>query len=187
MNFMKKQLNLILAATLLLTISSCEKDDEPKNKIATLGAQENTESGGYYSVSMNKVFTQSIAFSNQTAIDILCFYEAESGNNIALASPGSGINGIFTGDSAPENWTTLNTTFFLNTTLTAAQFDALAETDQIIVSSFNEVDSRRKAKDMQPGLVVAFKTEDGTYGLLKVIEVAQGAAGQVKFEIKIKE
>lgn len=184
---MKKTLIYILSAVTLLTIVSCEKNDEPKNKIATLGAQENTTAGGYYSVADNTVFTQVDAFADQSAIDILCFYEAASGNNIAIASPGSGINGIFTGDSAPENWTTLNTTFFLNTTLTAAQFDALTETDQIIVSSFVEADSRKKAKDMQPGLVVSFKTADGTYGLLKVIEVTQGATGSVKFEVKTKK
>jgi hypothetical protein len=183
---MKKSLNLILGTVILLSVTSCEKKDEPKNKIVTIGAQENTITGGYYSVADNTVFTQTTAFADQTAIDILCFYEAEGGNNIALASPGSGITGIFTGDSAPENWTTKRTTYFLNTTLTATQFDALTETDQIIVSSFIEADARRKAKDMQPGLVVAFKTEDGTYGLLKVIEVTQGAGGSVKFEVKTK-
>lgn len=184
---MKKTLNLLLIASVLLIASSCEKDNEVKKKINTLGAQSNTTFGGYYSVTDNIVFTQANAFANQAAVDILCFFEEASGNNIAIASPGSGITGIFTGDTAPENWTIQNTTYFFNTTLTAEQFDALAETDQLIVSSFVEVDSRRKAKDMQPGLVVSFKTVDGTYGLLKVIEVVQGATGSVKFEVKIKK
>jgi len=184
---MKKILNLLLVAAVLLLTSSCEEKDEVKKKINTLGAQSNTTVGGYYSVAGNTVYTQANAFANQAAIDILCFYELETGNNIALASPGTGITGIFTGDTAPENWTTKNITNFLNTTITAEQFDAIAETDQIIVSSFVEADARKKAKDMQPGMVVSFKTTDGTYGLLKVMEVVQGATGSVKFEVKIKK
>ncbi len=184
---MKKILNLLLVASVLLIASSCEKDNEVKKKINTLGAQSNTTIGGFYSVADNAVFTQANAFANQAVIDILCFYEAANGNNIALASPGSGITGIFTGDTAPANWLIQNTTYFFKTTLTAAQFDALAETDQLIVSSFDEANARRKASDMLVDLVVSFKTADGTYGLLKVMEVVQGATGSVKFEVKIKK
>jgi len=184
---MKKILCLIIVASTILTFSSCEKENEVKKKISTIGAQANNTIGGYFSVSENAIYSQSDAFNNQTAIDILCFYEEATGNNVALASPGSGITGIFTGDSAPENWLVQNTTYFYITPLTAEQFDALTETDQIIESSFIEADSRRKAKDMQPGLVVSFKTTTGTYGLLKVMEVVQGEAGSVKFEVKIKK
>jgi hypothetical protein len=63
----------------------------------------------------------------------------------------------------------------------------MAETDELIVTSFVEADARMKAKDMQPDMVVSFKTQDGTYGLLKVMEVTQGATGSVKFEVKIKK
>lgn len=184
---MKKILSLLLTASLLVFAVSCEKEKEDEKVIATIGAQSNATTGGFYSVSEDKVYTQALAFANQAAIDILCFYELAGGNNIALASPGSGITGIFTGDSAPENWLTQNTTYFLNTALTAAQFDALVETDALIETSFIEADARRKAKDMQPGLVVSFKTADGTFGLLKIIEVEQGAAGKVKFEVKVKK
>jgi hypothetical protein len=184
---MRKSIFAVVMLSVVIALPSCEKGEKDTRVVATIGAQSNTTTGGFYSVSKNKVYTQAEAFADQASVDILCFYEAEGGNNVALASPGSGITGIFTGDSAPENWTEQNTTWLLNTALTAAQFDALAETDQIIVSSFIEADARRKAKDMQPGLVVSFKTEAGTYGLLKVTEVTQGASGSVKFEVKVKK
>lgn len=184
---MRKTISLIITLSAIFTLASCEKEEKDSKVEATIGAQSNTTTGGYYSVSKKKVYTQSEAFADQGSIDILCFYELEGGNNIALAGPGSGITGIFTGDDAPENWTTQNETFFLITALTAAQFDALVETDALIETSFIEADARRKAKDMQVGMVVSFKTADGTFGLLKILEVAQGADGKVKFEVKIKK
>jgi hypothetical protein len=167
--------------------TSCEKEKKNTKVVVTIGAQSNTTVGGYYSVSKKKVYNQAAAFADSVSIDILCFYEAASGNNIAIASPGSGITGIFTGDNAPENWLGVNTTYFLITALTTSQFDAMVETDNLIVNSWIEADARRKVKDMQVDMVVSFKTADGTYGLLKILEVVQGADGKVKFEVKIKK
>jgi hypothetical protein len=169
-------------------IYSCDNgDDTPVVKKVMIGAQDNTTVGGFYSVSENKVYTQDQAYQNQAAIDIFCFYEASTGNNIAIASPGSNITGIFTGTSSVENWTTKNTTHFNKTTLTVEQFDALAETDQLIETSFDTANNFRKAKDLKIDDIYAFQVEAGTYGLFKVTEVAQDSIGSVSFEVKIKK
>lgn len=170
-----------------LVITSCNKDEEPEVKKATIGAQNNATTGGFYSVSENKVYTQDNAFQNQGVIDILCFYEEANGNNIAIASPGAGISGIFTGDSAPENWTTQNTTYYTKTTLTVEQFDALEETDQLIVTSYDTANAYRKAKNLLVNDIYAFKTQAEAYGLFKVTEVVQGADGSVTYEVKVKK
>jgi len=86
-----------IALSCIIALSSCEKEEKDTKVVATIGAQSNTTTGGFYSVSKNKVYTQAEAFADQASVDILCFYEAEGGNNVALASPGSGITGIFTG------------------------------------------------------------------------------------------
>lgn len=185
---MKKVFYFLMA--LLVTsvfITSCNKDEEPEVKKATIGAQNNTTTGGFYSVSENKVYTQDNAFLNQGIIDILCFYEEANGNNVAIASPGAGISGIFTGDSAPENWTTQNTTYYTKTTLTVEQFDALEETDQLIVTSYDTANAYRKAKNLQVNDIYAFKTQAEAYGLFKVTEVVQGADGSVAYEVKVKK
>ncbi len=178
---------LLLAGTFVF--QACDDEEEtPEVKKVNLGAQGNTGIGGFYSVSENKVYTMDNAFNHQGAIDIFCFFEAKkAANNIAVASPGTGVDGIFTGSTAPENWTTQNTTFFCATTLTVAQFDALEETDQLIVSSFVEDNAYRKAKDLKVDDIYSFKTAAGTYGLFKVTAVVQGSTGSVTFEVKVKK
>jgi hypothetical protein len=168
---------------------ACEDDEEtPEAKIFTIGAQDNATAKGFYSVSENKQYAMDEAFNNQGVVDIFCFFEGERApNNIAFASPGSGIDGIFTGDHAPENWTTQNTTYFCSTTLTVAQFDALEETDQLIVSSFNQDNAYRKAKDLKVDDIYSFKTQAGAYGLFKVTAVVQGETGSATVEFKIKK
>jgi len=178
---------LMVLMTVSFIVTSCDKDEEPEAKIVKIGAQDNTVTGGFYSVSENKVYTMDAASQNQAAIDILCFYEAENGNNIALASPGTNITGIFEGASAPENWTTANTTYFTKTTLTVEQFDALEETDQLIETSFDTANAFRKAKDMKIDDIYAFQLQDSTYCILKVTEVVQDSIGSVEFEIKVKK
>ena len=184
--FMKKLFYfLMVLMTISFFTSSCDKDDEPEVKQAKLGAQSNTVTGGFYSVSENKVYTMDDAAQNQAVIDLLCFYE--EGNDIAIASPGTGISDIFTGENAPENWTTQNTTYFTKTTLTVSQFDALVETDELIVTSFDTANAYRKAKNLVMDDIYAFKTAAEAYGLFKVTEVVQGAEGSVAFEVKVKK
>lgn len=179
---------LLVMVTVSLLATSCNKDDEEDTvKTVKLGAQSNTTIPGFYSVSENKTYTMDQGFQNQAAIDIFCFYEAETGNNIALASPGSNITGIFTGSSSVENWTTLNTTRFSATTLTVEQFDAIVETDELIVTAYDTANNYRKAKDLAIDDIYAFKTQAATQGILKVTEVVQGADGSVTFEVKVKK
>jgi len=178
---------LMVLMSVSFFVVSCDKDDEPETKIVKLGAQNNTTTGGFYSVAENKVYMMDDAAQNQDAIDVLCFYETENGNNIAIASPGTNITGIFTGPDAPENWTTANTSYFTKTTLTVEQFDALEETDQLIETSFDTTNAFRKAKDLKVDDIYAFQVEVGTYCILKVTEVVQDSIGSVEFEIKVKK
>lgn len=178
---------LMILVTVSFLATSCDKDEEDQVKTVKLGAQSNTSIPGFYSVSEIKTYTMDQGFQNQSAIDIFCFYEAETGNNIALASPGSNITGIFTGASSVENWTTVNTTRFSATTLTVAQFDAVVETDELIVTAYDTANNYRKAKDLKIDDIYAFKTQAATNGLLKVTEVVQGTDGSVTFEVKVKK
>ena len=178
---------LILALTGIILVSCDKEEDEPQYVTVAIGAQDNDNTGGFYSVSEKKVYTMDQAFQNQSAIDILCFYEEANGNNIAIASPGSGITGIFTGASSVENWTTTDTTFFSTTTLTPEQFDALENTDALIESSFDTENQRKKAKDLKVDDIYAIHIQSGEYGLLKVTAVTQGTNGSVTFELKMKK
>ncbi|HNX83291.1 MAG TPA: hypothetical protein PKK03_02490 [Bacteroidales bacterium] len=182
---MKTRFALLMILPLVaVMISGCEKEKE--NPSVTLGAQANAAVPGFYSVSLDKTYTMSQAADNAGMIDIFCFYEAATGNNIALASPGSGIRDIFTGDDMPDNWGTKNTTYFFQTTLTATQFEAVQDGDALIETSFDTDNARKKAKDVQVGQVWAFRTQDGTYGLLLATAVTQGTDGTVTFRVRTK-
>ena len=185
---MKRRVSVLpLIAVIVFAAVSCDKVRDKEVITVKLGAQENNVTDGFYAVEENATYTMAESSVLPEKIDIFCFYESETGNNIALASPGTGITGIFTGDNAPDTWATKNTTSFIVTALTAEQFEAVQEGDALIVSSFDAANARRKAKDLQEGQVWSFMTSDGIYGLLLVTEVKQGADGEVAFILKTRK
>jgi hypothetical protein len=155
-----------------------------------VGAQNNTSEKGFlsYSNSTFTQYTQDEAFNFQAEIDMFCFYEDTNGyvNKMTLAAPGSNIKGIFTGDTAPDKYTTKNVTFFTKTTLTAAQFDAV-QNDAVIKASFDPANQYKKAKLLTVGDVYAFKLQSAKYGLLKITAVDGEEAGTLQFAVKIQK
>lgn len=188
---MKIRFFSIVAIAFMFAIgfAGCEKDenDPADNKnIAKLGAQANTAIGGFLSISEKKVYTIDQAAQNQDKIDIFCFFEI--GNDIAIAGPGSNISGVFGGDvSDPVNWDIQNETRFCEVeALTQAEFDALKDGDAAIEALYNIESNYKKAKLLSVDDIYAFKTADGTYGVLYVTDVTIGEEGYIEFEYKIK-
>jgi len=182
-----KYYTLLMVLCILFAITSCEKDDEVKITKVTLGAQANTSTDGFYAVEEDKTYSMTEAGADQANIDIFCFYELSEtvSNYTCLASPGSGITGIFTGTNAPENWTTQNTTRFLQTALTTDEYDAVQENDALLYSLFLAAESTyKKAKNVQVGQVWTFHTADDYFGLIKITGVTAGEDGDVSFEMK---
>jgi hypothetical protein len=156
----------------------------------TFGAQNNTtaESFASYANSTATMYFQADAFNHQADIDMFCFYEntASHVNLMTLAAPGSNITGIFTGSTAPDFYTTKNITFFCKTTLTPAQFDAVAN-DAMILASFDSNNKFKKAKLLTVGDVYAFMLQSGKYGLFKVTSVEGTEAGTLGIAVKIQQ
>lgn len=190
--------NLFSAAALSLLLAfgftGCKDDnDEPQKNIVKLGAQSNTTIGAFYSVTEKKVYTQALAFENQAKIDLLCFYEVTDSqqNYTTLSSPGANITGIFTGETAVTNFTTKNLTKFTlpATALTVAQFDQIVDGDASIATFYNSTitSGNKKAKQLAIDNIYAFLTQDGTYGLFKVISLSspESETGWIEFELKL--
>jgi hypothetical protein len=156
----------------------------------TLGAQDNpsVESFASYSNDTCTKYFQAEAFNHQADIDMFCFFEntPEHPNMMTLAAPGSNITGIFTGATAPENYTTKNITFYVQTTMTALEFDAV-ENDAKVLAAFDQENKYKKANKLDPGDVVAFWLQSGKYGLLKITAVAGTEDGTLKFDVKIQQ
>ncbi len=193
---MNKKLFSVAALSLLLAFgfSGCKDDDnEPQKNIVKLGAQSNATIGAFYSVSEKKVYTQALAFENQAKIDLLCFYEVTDTqtNYTTLSSPGANITGIFTGETSVNNFTTKNLTKFTlpATAITVEQFDLIVDGDASIATYFNATitSGNKKAKQLAVGNIYAFLTQDGTYGLFKVISLSnpESETGWIEFELKL--
>lgn len=155
-----------------------------------LGAQDNPSVESFLSYSNDTItkFFQADAFNHQADIDMLLFFEntPEHPNMMTLAAPGSNISGIFTGTTAPENYSIKNVTFYCQTTMTAAEFDAI-ENDAMIMAAFDQEDKYKKANKLDPGDVVAFWLQSGRYGLVKITNTAGEESGQIEFDVKIQE
>ena len=155
-----------------------------------MGAQDNATTESFLSLQDNAatLYLQAQAFQNQEKIDIFCFYEnnAMHQNLMALGSPGSSINDIFTGQTSPDNYTTKNLTRFYKTELTSAQFDAVAD-DAVLLDQYKADDSRKKASVLTVNDVYAFRIQSGLTGLFKVLEVNGAEAGTLKIAIKIQK
>lgn len=156
--------------------------------VLLLGAQDNPTDPSFLSTSDGVRYMQAQAFENQAKIDLFCFYENTTShqNMMTLASPGSNITGIFTGTTAPENYTIKNVTFFVKTTLTAAQFDAIT-TDEAILSAFDNDNKFKKAKQLAVGEVYAIKVQSGKYGMFKVTNVTGTETGTLEFTLKMQK
>jgi hypothetical protein len=156
--------------------------------VLLLGAQDNPTDPSFLSTSDGVRYMQAQAFENQAKIDLFCFYEntASHQNMMTLASPGSNITGIFTGTTSPENYTIKNVTFFVKTTLTAAQFDAIT-TDEAILSAFDNDNKFKKAKQLAVGEVYAIKVQSGKYGMFKVTNVTGTETGKLEFTLKMQK
>ena len=156
----------------------------------TLGAQNNTTIESFLSYSNNTTtkYFQAAAFADQGNIDMFCFYEATAThqNFMTLAAPGSNITGIFTGATAPDFYTTKNVTYFVKTTLTPAQFDAVVN-DAVVMNSFDPSNKFKKAKVLTVGDVYAFLLQSGKYGLLKVTAVTGVEDGSLQMDVKIQK
>ncbi|MEI6059156.1 MAG: hypothetical protein WCR72_00535 [Bacteroidota bacterium] len=156
----------------------------------TFGAQNNTTEKSFLSFSngTSTPYFQADAFAHQPDIDMFCFYEntASHVNMTTLAAPGSNITGIFTGSTAPDFYTTKNITFFVKTTLTVAQFDAV-QNDAVLLASYDPNNQFKKAKVLTVGDVYAFKLQSGKFGLYKVTAVDGTDAGTLQIAVKIQK
>ncbi len=150
----------------------------------SLGAQERSDTGSFLSLAAGQVFNLGQAWLDQQAIDMIYYYGQYEGT---LASPMEAeAPGFFTGAQGIANWTIKNETRYDTTALLPAVFDAAGD-DSLLLSAYDPTAGKRKAKYLQPGMVVAFKSPAGKLGLIKVTRLSGTTAGTVTFTVKIQE
>ena len=151
-----------------------------------MGAQNDTTTGSFCDIKTASVYNLTQAYASQDSIDFCYYYDFLQGEDNTIASPGANIDAsVFTGQYALANWTILNTTRFLATTLTQADFDGVVN-DSLLIASFNYPLSKRKAKNLVAGNIYSFETTKSKFGLFRVLSVTGTDAGTVEIMIKIQ-
>ena len=147
---------------------------------APLGSEE---SKSFYSASDNSTYTKKEADGDQAIQDKIDFGYWYSQDNGAILTNTSDF-------PAYPNlaWTNTSSAQFGTTNLTVQEFDQITNSDQMIVDNAGNLSSKN-ATELSADDVVAFETDGGKKGLLKVISVTDGAGqnGQIKFQVKIQK
>ena len=150
-----------------------------------LGAQQCTTNGSFLDVNHARVYFQDSAFLVQDSIELLYYYDP-AGDANTISSPNANIDPtIYTGASGLSNWTVKHECKFLETAISAATFDAVAN-DSLLIATFDAINAKRKAKNLVAGEVYSFKTAHGKFGLFKVNDVQGMESGTIDVTIKIQ-
>jgi hypothetical protein len=150
----------------------------------TLDAQSVPSGQSLFSFSEVKRYTLDSAFLNQQAIDLIYYYGQY---NATLSSPNeSDAPAVFTGPYGLANWTIKNETRYDTTQISVTNFDK-AMNDSLLLAAYEPAAGKRKAKFIEPGMILSFKNAAGKIGLIKITAVIPGTTGGMEGSVKIQE
>lgn len=148
-----------------------------------LGSYQSPTGSSFASIDGN-VYTLAQAFANQGIIDFLYWWGAST--SATLGAPDDDLAGqVFTGVNGLPNWSVKNGTRFKATTITASEFDALDDGAPIIAAATGADQTRMGT--LSAANVIAFKTVTGKYGVIKVVSINTGAAGDITIDVKVEQ
>jgi len=155
----------------------------------SLGAQNHSAKGGFFTSSDGTIYNLGDAFLNQAKIDLIYYYDIVESDKNTLASPGANIyNSIFPGSSGLENWSTKNTArFILADEAATGEFSASANDSLILFNSFEFDAGKRKAKKLNAGDIYSFVTDTGIKGMFKINTVDGQEAGYIDCDIIVQD
>lgn len=149
-----------------------------------LGAQNNVDPGPCMDTRTGQNYLLPEAMNNQEFIDLVCYYFGEDEN--VIASSGANIeNEVFPENLSPIYWPIRNTTRFIKLLMDETAFNQI-QNDSTLIANYIEGEGKRKAKNLIPGDIYSFKTQDSRIGILKINEVIGQGDGQIVFDVKIQ-
>ncbi|HNW70486.1 MAG TPA: hypothetical protein PKI01_08800 [Bacteroidales bacterium] len=151
-----------------------------------LGAQNCPSAGSFMSVRSGHIWFQADAFDMQDSIELLYYYDP-AGDNNTIASPGANIDAtIYSSATSPIYWAVRNETRFFKTTYTTADFNNI-QNDSLLLVAYDEINGKRKAKNLVAGDVYSFKTTHAKYGMFAVESVTGADSGTIQFSLRIQK
>lgn len=149
-----------------------------------LGAQSNPSAGSFFSIGANHRYFLDEAYLVQDSIDMIYYFDKY---DATLSSPAEAdALTVFPGPTGLANWMVKNETRYDTTGIAPAAF-LLSANDSLILAAYEPANLKRKAKYIQPGMVISFRNPVGKLGLIYVKEVVQGTAGHVLMDVKIQQ
>ncbi|MBN1132001.1 MAG: hypothetical protein JXR52_02785 [Bacteroidales bacterium] len=154
----------------------------------TLGSHQ-SNTGSSFASTNGQVYSLAEAKANATLIDFMYFYGAT--NLATLAAPDDpDITSVFFSADGPESWTTRNSTRFIKTNLTTAQFDEVA--DDLLIVANAEAANLTKVNELEANDVIAFVTDSDKeggekLGLIKIASINEGAGGDIQIVVKVQQ
>ena len=155
----------------------------------TLGAHQAVTGSSFASIT-GEVYQIDDAKANSGLIDFLYYYGASNLATIAAPDDATAATVFNNANNGLDTWTTNNSTRFKTTSLTAAEFDAIADDLLIVSNATGAADSFEK--ELEVGDVIAFvtdadKTGGSKMGLLKVVALVTGATETMDIAVKVQQ
>lgn len=155
-----------------------------------IGLQNNTSLGHYLDVNKGIVFDETTVSGHESEIDLLSYYYITSGlSSPTFTCPGyTAAVGYYPKIS---NWTVKNSLIYDyqtsdNNLVSIRQFDA-ATNDSLLVTAYKPDKVSGNCKYGYTGKVIPFKTQDGKYGMIKVLHADEKEDGVIEIAVKIQK
>ena len=150
----------------------------------------NNPNPSFFATSTGTRFYRNTAPANASKIDFVYFYGAT--NQATIAAPNDNSFGTGAGQISTlgvQNWTKRNATTFKETALSATAFDAISTDAQIVAaySGGTNTTVTSRATMLTAGKVLAFKTEAGKQGLIKVTSITGTTDGTITLDVKVQK
>jgi hypothetical protein len=172
-------------ATISLQITT-ESGTTPINTfpMKILGSYSSATGSSFASID-GSVYTLAEAFAHQTAVDFLYWWGASTSATIGAPDDANAAL-VYTGANGLPNWTTKNATRFVITTVTVAEFDAIND-GNVLATLAAGANTLTRLGSLVVDNVFGFKTASGKYGLIKVNNINDGAAGDITIDVKVQQ
>ena len=149
-----------------------------------LGSYSSATGSSFASID-GSVYTLAEAFAHQAAVDFLYWWGASTSATIGAPDDANAAL-VYTGVNGLPNWTTKNATRFVITTVTVAEFDAIND-GNVLATLAAGANTLTRLGSLVVDNVFGFKTASGKYGLIKVNNINDGAAGDITIDVKVQQ
>lgn len=169
-----------------------------------VGLNRCTAYGPFLDVDACQVYTVAEGYEKCADIDIVLFWSNNSStigmavcgantsnaSTIYNASTVTAMGGVADGAESDvlSNWPQRNATLFKKTAMTVDEYAAIYTREELVTAYENCTEAESGLANMlKANKVVAFKTAEGRYGILKVVSSGTGNTDSVVFDYKIEK